>query len=343
MSKKNLLIFLVLAPMFALTMAGAQVYYAIYIWTFKGPDTVFTIKPGDAFGPINYRLNDKKIIYSARLFHRLAKFNNKLTSFKAGQYNIKAGLTMGATLDLLTSGKSITTKVTIPEGRNLFQIAEILENKEITSAKEFIKFAKDPQLAKKLGIPAKRVEGYLYPDTYNFQKNTPAPIIIKSMVRLFNQKVKLLDFSQTNLKMHEVIILASVVEKETGASFERPTIAGVFHNRLKKRMRLRSDSTTIYGIYETYNGNLRKKHLLQKTPYNTYKIPGLPAGPISSPGLESLRAVLSPQEHNYLYFVSKNDGTHIFSENYKKHKQAVNKWQKNRKNRKGRSWRNLKQ
>jgi UPF0755 protein len=266
-----------------------------------------------------------------------------MTSFKAGQYSISSGMTMVNTLDLLTSGKSITTKVTIPEGRNLFQIGEILERKGITKASDFIKYAKDKTFVQKLGIPSHRAEGYLYPDTYSFQENTPAPMVIKTMVSLFKRKMKTVDFSQSKLNKHEIVILASVVEKETGAKFERPAIAGVFHNRLKKRMRLQSDPTTIYGIYETYNGNLRKKHLLQKTPYNTYKISGLPVGPISNPGLESIKAVLSPDNHNYLYFVSKNDGTHIFSKTYADHRRAVNKWQKNRKNREGKSWRNLKQ
>jgi len=343
MSKKNLIIFLVLAPMLALVMSGAQVYYAIYIWTFKGEQTTFTIRPGETFGSINYRLDESKIIYSSRLFHRFAKFNGKMTSFKAGQYSISSGMTMVNTLDLLTSGKSITTKVTIPEGRNLFQIGEILESKGITKASDFIKYAKDKTFVQKLGIPSHRAEGYLYPDTYSFQENTPAPMVIKTMVSLFKRKMKTVDFSQSKLNKHEIVILASVVEKETGAKFERPAIAGVFHNRLKKRMRLQSDPTTIYGIYETYNGNLRKKHLLQKTPYNTYKISGLPVGPISNPGLESIKAVLSPDNHNYLYFVSKNDGTHIFSKTYADHRRAVNKWQKNRKNREGKSWRNLKQ
>lgn len=343
MSKRNLIIFLVLAPMLALVMSGAQVYYAIYIWAYNGQETVFTIRPGDTFGSINYRLDESKMIYSARLFHRFVKFNNKLTSFKAGQYNMTPGMTMVDTLDLLTSGKSITTKVTIPEGRNLFQIAEILESNGITKAEEFIKYAKDEAFVQKLGVPSHRAEGYLYPETYSFQENTPAPLVIKTMVNLFNKQTEGLDFSKQKLSKHEVIILASIVEKETGAKFERPAIAGVFHNRLKKRMRLQSDPTTIYGIYENYNGNLRKRHLLEKTPYNTYKIPALPVGPISNPGLESIKAVLNPEKHNYLYFVSKNDGTHIFSETYSQHRRAVNKWQKTRSNREGKSWRNLKQ
>ena len=132
----------------------------------------------------------------------------------------------------------------------------------------------------------------------------------------------------SNLTWHQIITLASIVEKETGVASERGVIAGVFYNRLKKRMRLQSDPTTIYGIFPTFDGNLRKKDLLQHTPYNTYKIKGLPPGPIANPGLDAINAAISPDRHTYLYFVSKNNGTHIFSKNYKDHRKAVNYYQK---------------
>jgi UPF0755 protein len=243
----------------------------------------------------------------------------------------------------LTEGTPITTKVTIPEGKNLYQIAEILEAKKIVSADEFIKVAKDPTTASSLNIPFETVEGYLYPETYQFNQKMKPLEVIKTMVRVFNQKTKDLDFSinPRNLTKAQCIVLASVVEKETGAGHERPIIAGVFFNRLKKRMRLQSDPTTIYGIWESFNGNLKKKHLLEKTPYNTYKIGGLPKGPISNPGLASIKAVLNPESHSYLYFVSQNDGTHVFSKTYVEHKEAVNQFQKNYKARQGKSWRNL--
>jgi UPF0755 protein len=173
--------------------------------------------------------------------------------------------------------------------------------------------------------------------------NTPAKQIVLSMVELFKKKTSNLDWSHPFLSKHEVIILASIVEKETGAKQERPAIAGVFTNRLKKRMRLESDPTTIYGIWSRYNGNIKKSDLLEKTPYNTYKIPALPLGPISNPSLEAIKAVLNPDQSKYLFFVSKNDGTHIFTENYKDHLQAVNDFQKNARARQGKSWRDLKQ
>ena len=201
--------------------------------------------------------------------------------------------------------------------------------------------AKDEEFVKSLGIPSHRIEGYLYPDTYRFVPQSDAKTIIKTMVNVFKSKTHNIDFSQSHLNKHDVIILSSIVEKETGAGFERPMIAGVFLNRLKKRMRLQSDPTTIYGIYENYNGNLQKKHLQAKTEYNTYKISGLPKGPISNPGIEAINAVLNPADHQFLYFVSKKDGTHVFTKNYKDHQKAVKEWQLNRKNRLGKSWRDL--
>ncbi len=342
MNKKQALIFLVVAPLIAITMSVVQIYYSVYHWGYSGEDTIFRIESGDTFSRINYKLSERNIVYSARLFHQYTKFQDKLTNLKVGKYEIKNGTTMPEVLAILTSGKSITVSVTIPEGKNLFQIGEILEESNITKKDKFIKLAKSKNYAKKLNIPSHRLEGYLYPDTYNFPENSAADFIINAMVSNFRTKTKGLDFSKSDLSKHQVIILASVVEKETGAAFERPIIAGVFTNRLKKRMRLQSDPTTIYGIYERYDGNIRKKDLLQKTPYNTYRVNGLPLGPIANPGLKSIKAVLNPQKHNFLYFVSKNDGTHVFTKNYKDHLKAVNKWQKTRSNRKGRSWRDLK-
>ena len=268
-----------------------------------------------------------------------------MTKFKAGRFEIKPQSNMIEIFNTLIEGQSITEDVTIPEGKNLFEISKIFQDEGIIKDKErFISLAKSPKLAKELNIPAERLEGYLYPDTYKFTPQSDEKDVIEAMVQTFRRKTSDLDFSKAplGLKEHEVIILASVVEKETGASFERPMIAGVFVNRLKKRMRLQSDPTTIYGIWENFNGNLRKKHLLEKTPYNTYKIPALPKGPISNPGLSSIKAVLNPKDHNVLYFVSQNDGTHVFSKTYKDHKKAVEKYQKNWRARKGKSWRDLK-
>ncbi|MBT3586929.1 MAG: endolytic transglycosylase MltG [Halobacteriovoraceae bacterium] len=342
--KKKFWIFLILSSILAVGFASYRVYHVIAIWRYQGPAIQFVVKPGEGFSKINGRLARQGLIQSSKIFYRYCKSKSYMTKFKAGKYQIESGTSMLDIIDLLIKGHSITASVTIPEGKNLYEIAKILEAKKIIKSRiDFINLAKNPEFTASLKIPAKRIEGYLYPDTYRFTPNSNPKQIIKLMVRNFFLKITKVDISATSLDLHSVVTLASVVEKETGAKFERPIISGVFHNRLKKRMRLQSDPTTIYGIWETYNGNLRKRHLQEKTPYNTYRINGLPRGPIANPGLQSLEAVIFPQKHQFLYFVSQNDGTHKFSKTYKEHLEAVTKWQKNRANRKGKSWRNLKQ
>jgi len=344
--KKVWWVFVFAAPAFAGILISLLVYYQVSVWTYNGPDVVFEVRPGEGFSKINGRLSKKDLISSAKAFHRYNQFLGNLTKFKAGRFLIKSESNMDAVIDTLLNGVSLTDSVTIPEGKNLFEIASILKkNKIIKSASDFIRLAKSKSFAQELGVPGIRLEGYLYPDTYKFTPDSQEKEVIKTMVKSFKRQMKMLSFANAplGLNKHDVITLASVVEKETGAAFERPIIAGVFINRLKKKMRLQSDPTTIYGIFENYNGNLRKRHLLEKTPYNTYKIPALPAGPIANPGLASIKAVLNPTQHTYLYFVSQNDGTHIFTKNYRDHRKAVNRFQKNRKARAGKSWRDLKQ
>ena len=319
-------------------------YYFINVWKYQGDPVVFDIRPGESFSSINNRLAKQRLIAKPKVFHRYAQLKGLMSKFKAGRYEIKPNSNMLDILNIFVGGNSITISVTIPEGKNIYEIAEILEKKSITSKQKFLVWAKNPSFAKLLNIPGNTVEGYLFPETYRFSPQSDPKVIIKVMVHLFNKKTKHLDFLSNSLALdkRQVVILASIIEKETGAASERGTVAGVFANRLKRKMRLQSDPTTIYGIFETFNGNLKRRHLRQKTPYNTYKINGLPLGPISSPGLKSLEAALSPSKHNYLYFVSRNDGTHIFSKSYKEHLKAVNKYQKDRRNRQGKSWRNLK-
>lgn len=311
--------------------------------SYTGPDKVFSVRTGETFGRINQRLFDEGLIPDKRLFHYYAKYKNVMTKFRAGDFTIPRGSNMSQVLDTLVYGQPNLTSITIPEGKNMYEIAKLLEAAGITSEKEFLDAVQNPDLISKLEIQANSLEGYLYPETYRFAPNTPAKVVAKSMIDLFDAKTKDLGFQHPFLNRHQVIILASVVEKETGAKFERPMIAGVFTNRLKKRMRLQSDPTTVYGIWLRYKGNIKKSDLLELTPYNTYKIPALPQGPISNPSLEAIQAVLTPAQHDFLYFVSKNDGTHVFSKTYQDHEKAVDDFQRNVKARQGKSWRNLKQ
>lgn len=339
---KKLIIASIVAPIIGLLMAGIHIWF-LYTKTYEGPETKFKIASGETFAHINYRLTDQKLISNARIFHYMNRYKGSMNKYRAGTFEIPAGATMQTVYDILINGAPMTNGVTIPEGKNIFEIGKILEGIGMVNYKDFISLCRDERLLQELGVPKPSVEGYLYPDTYKFAPDVDAKTIIRHMVSEFKRKTESLDFSKSHLTPHEVVIMASVVEKETGARKERPIIAGVFHNRLKKRMRLQSDPTTIYGIYENYTGNIKRSDLLNKTDYNTYTIEGLPIGPIANPGIESMKAVIYPSQHDFLYFVSNNDGTHTFSPTYEIHNFHVQALQKNRDARKGKSWRDLKQ
>ncbi|MBN2126167.1 MAG: endolytic transglycosylase MltG, partial [Deltaproteobacteria bacterium] len=225
----------------------------------------------------------------------------------------------------------IAHPVTIPEGLTASQIGALLEEKGLADKGGFLDLIRDPRLIKDYGLRGDSLEGYLYPDTYHFARGIPVQRIIDTMVKRFHELVDPLQdrARQVGMELEEVISLASIVEKETGLARERPLIASVFLNRLKRGMRLESDPTVIYGLKD-FDGNLTREDLRHNTPYNTYTRRGLPPGPIANPGLDSIRAVLSPAETNYLYFVSKNDGSHHFSATLAEHNRAVVKYQKKR-------------
>lgn len=342
MAKKAILFTLVLAPLLALLLIGTHVTF-ILNERYDGPDTNFTVHTGDTFGRVNQRLYNQGLISNTRLFHYYAKYKNALTRLRAGEFTIVRGSKMTDVLHILVNGTPNLKVVTIPEGKNMYEIAKLMEQAGICKEQDFLDAVQHPDFISQLELSAPSLEGYLYPETYSFAANTPARQVVKTMVDLFQKRTEELSFEHPFLNKHQVVILASLVEKETGAKFERPTIAGVFTNRLKKRMRLQSDPTTIYGMWHRYTGNIRKSDLQEHTPYNTYRIPALPLGPISNPSLEAIRAVLDPEDHEYLFFVSKNDGTHVFSKTYKDHRKAVEDYQKNANARKGKSWRQLEQ
>jgi len=235
-------------------------------------------------------------------------------------------------LAILEQGKIFCHKITIPEGYTIYQIADLLAAKGLAKRENFINLATDPNLAKELGIQAKTLEGYLFPDTYYFNKGLSEKVIIKTMVNRFYSLMKPEWKEQSHklgLTFHQVITLASLIEKETSNKEEKPIISAVYHNRLKAGIRLQCDPTVIYCL-KNFNGKLRKEDLLIDSPYNTYKRYGLPPGPIANPGLDSIQAALYPAKVGYQYFVSKNDGTHYFSYTLKEHNRAVLRYQKKR-------------
>jgi UPF0755 protein len=340
--KKTHFLFLAGAPLFALILVALRVYYSAVVWRYDGPNVDFIIAPSEHFASINTRLSKDHLVSSARLFHRYSQYKGVLNKFKTGHYIIKHNSNLLDVFNTLINEKGQVSFFTVPEGKNMFEIGKMLEENSITNYNDFINLARDKKFLEEIGIQNDSVEGYLYPESYDFGPNLPAKYVMKTMVKQFFKQIATIDLTTSTLTPNQILILASMVEKETGDKKERPMIAGVFFNRLKLKMRLQSDPTTIYGIYEKYKGNITRKDLLAPTPYNTYTIAALPIGPICSPGIEAFKAVLNPAIHPYLYFVSQNDGTHIFSESYEKHEAAVAKWQKNAKNREGRSWRDHK-
>ena len=338
---RKIILFTFILICLATGFAFYKVYYSIENWRYQGLDQIFEIKKGESFSQINFHLGQQRLISSKKIFYQYAKINGLLTSFKAGKYLIKTNSNMKDVINTLVNGTPMLTKLTVPEGKNLFEIGKILNEYNICNYDEFVTLGLDKDFVSSLGIKAQRIEGYLYPETYLFPPGTPAKQIIIKMVETFKKKISGLDFSKTFLNLHEVITLASIVEKETGAPFERAKIAGVFVNRLKKRMRLQTDPTIIYGMFEEFGGNIQLKDKKHPSPYNTYMINGLPIGPIANPGIASIKAALEPETHTYLYFVSKNDGTHEFSSTLIEHNLKVEQFQKNYYMRQGKSWRDL--
>ncbi|MGE4231739.1 MAG: endolytic transglycosylase MltG [Bacteriovoracia bacterium] len=289
------------------------------------------------------------VVSNPLLFYWYGRITGRNGRIKSADYRLSNQMSPQEVFDILTSGISYGFPVPVPEGFNLEQIGQILEKIRPHSGRKFIHLCKDKHFIAKVAeemnfneVPFS-LEGYLFPETYSMTRKTTEEELIRNMVRKYRQvftKALVQKANQMGFTEHQMVTLASIIEKETGAPQERPLISSVFHNRLKKKMRLQSDPTIIYGM-ENYNGNIRKKDILRKSPWNTYVIPALPIGPISNPGKESLLAALNPAESDYLYFVSHNDGTHEFTTNLKDHDKAVARYQLNKSSKEGRSWKEL--
>ena len=244
---------------------------------------------------------------------------------RAGYYSIFRSMDTLDLLKLLRSGQIIEYDVTVVEGDSLWEVAEKLSAKGIATQKEFFRLASNEDFLAEFDIDAPSFEGYLFPDTYNIPKGMKPKEAIGMMIHTFREKYSdELDerAEELNFTEREVLTLASIIEKEAITDEERPIISAVYHNRLKKRMRLQADPTAIYGV-KSSREKITSSDLRKKTAYNTYVIKGLPPGPIASPGLKSIKAALYPANVAYIYFVSNNDGTHRFSVTAKEHEAAV--------------------
>lgn len=323
---------LIILLFFSIGVAG--VYLNIVTYAQKPPNTepveqTVVVQSGQGFKALSTLLYRNGMILHPvkfRLFARIKGYDKRI---KAGEYMISSAMTPEKILETMVDGKVYLHRLTIPEGYNLKQIAQAVETAGFASEADFLKAATDPDLVRAKGIDAQTFEGYLFPDTYYFPRGVTPENIISTMVKRFwsvfkpewEEQTKTLGFT-----VHQVITLASIIEKETAVSAERPIISSVFHNRLKRHMRLESDPTVIYGM-GNYNGNITRKDLERPTPYNTYTMKGLPPGPISNTGAKAIEAALYPADTKFLYFVSRNDQTHHFSTNFKDHNRAVRKFQ----------------
>ncbi len=300
----------------------------------KAKPIVISIVPGSTFSDVAHLLQQKGLIRSALAFRILATINHDLDKIKAGEYELSPSMTPKDILNTLVRGKIFEHVIIIPEGYNIFQIARLLDRAGLVSRKKFLALCHDQNFLESLGLKEKSVEGYLFPNTYYFTKGITAKQIISTMVHTFWKVWHQQSFDkrtkELGLTVHTVVTLASIVEKEAELPRERPIIASVFWNRLKKHMLLQSDPTVYYGLWTVgiwRRGRLHIWDLRRDTPYNTYIHKGLPPGPISNPGIGAIRAVLYPAHTKYLYFVSKNDGSHYFSCTLAQHNRAVFKYQ----------------
>ncbi len=321
----------------AATLAGAYRYALSPVQAPGGAPapTAFVIAEGDGLGAVARALEARGLIRSALALRAHARLRSIEHRLKVGEYELSPGLSTPEIAAILASGRVRTHPVVIPEGTRAEEIADRLAAEGLADREAFLAVVFDPESPRRLAIEGPTLEGYLFPDTYRFAKGLPASRIAETMVGEFLEVYHELRASapESGLSMRELVTLASIVEKETGVPQERPLIAAVFLNRMRLGMRLETDPTVIYGIPD-FDGNLRRVHLDDAdNPYNTYQIPGLPPGPIASPGREAMRAVLEPADSPYLFFVSRNDGTHVFSKSYGEHTRAVVHFQKQRRRR----------
>ncbi len=310
-------------------------------------EIIFDVTPGGSVTQIANELQRKNLIRNASVFLMYSRFTNQNSKIKVGEYSLNQSMTPDEILAVLVSGKSITRNLTVAEGLNLFDIATILEKTGLGTKQEFFSIVRDKAFIKALlGEELPSLEGYLFPETYKFTKFENMKTIITQMVKrfLFVWNELAPDAKRINWSRNQVVTFASIVEKETGAASDRPLVSSVFHNRLNKKMRLQTDPTVLYGMALVKGDmplNITRNDLITPTPYNSYTTAGLPPTPISNPGKEALVAALRPSETKFLYFVSRNDGTTVFSETLEKHNLSVKAYQLNPKARDGKSWKDL--
>lgn len=291
--------------------------------------TVYEVKRGATLASVARDLQQEGMIGNARYLEWYGRYTGQASRIRAGEYRLDGALTPDSLLALLVSGKTIEYSLTLLEGWNIGQVRAAVKGHEALT--QTLEDVDNAEMMKRLGRPDDHPEGLFFPDTYNFTRGTSdIEFLRRAMLRMDEQLAAAWANRADNIPIsspYEALILASIVEKETGQADERPAIAGVFARRLRKGMKLQTDPTVIYGMGDAFDGNIRRRDLRADTPYNTYVHTGLPPTPICMPGREALDAAVRPADGKALYFVSRGDGSHVFSATLKEHNAAVRKYQ----------------
>jgi UPF0755 protein len=317
--------------------AGGFVYwrYTELLEPFKGysgAEQFVEVAPGSSPSTIGQRLVDGGVVRDELSFRAAMWLSGRARELKAGEYRFDRPMTALEVIDKIARGDVYRRAVTFREGLTIAEMAQIYAQGGFGTAADFQKAAGNIALIQDLDSAATDLEGYLFPDTYSLRRDTPASVLVQQMVGYF-RKVFTADLQQAaaanSLTVRQAVTLASLVEKETAVPEERPIVAAVYLNRLRINEGLYADPTVIYALQRAgkYTGNLRRDDLQFDSPYNTYRYPGLPPGPIAAPGKASLEAAARPAQVDYRYFVSKNDGSHVFARTLEEHNQNVQKWQ----------------
>jgi UPF0755 protein len=326
---RYLLFTLLFAALSTLLFAGFLLAF-LFLPPLRERETVeVKVERGEPLSAIVHRLKAHGVISNEKLFSFWARLWGLDKRIHWGLYRFEMPLPPRQVLNQMLLGKGVFHRITVPEGLTVKEIADLLAKGAIADKDRFLSEAAGAELLSLVGLEGKGVEGYLFPNTYYFTPFVSERDILIAMVEQFRETFNPRLKEQTReigLSLHEAVTLASLIEKETGIEAERPLVSAVFHNRLKGKIPLQSDPTVIYGL-KRFSGSLTRKDLQSRSPYNTYRIPGLPPGPICNPGLSSLKAALYPAQVPYLYFVSKNDGSHLFSVSLSEHNRAVKIYQ----------------